>query len=471
MNIRRIVHSKIFWGLGSRILNIAGSFIMLPVIVHYLDKEMLALYYLFASLVMLTSILDFGFNATLTRNFAYAYAGARGIQAEGVCLDFDSETNWVLVGEIFLLAKKIYRYISLLSLFVFFVPGSFYIYHVVKASHLSTNYALTCWLIFSSASVLAMYYLYLSTIIQGRGDVNLANKISVVSRVISIVISVTLLFRGYGLLSISISSLSVSIVERILYHHYTFRDAQHSKLKTLRSLSHDNFKKNLKLISVNSVKFGIVSLGAYLIMRSTIVISTTYLGLQDSASYIFTIQIISILTGVSSAVIGVYVPKMTFLANNPKQQLSLFCYSNLISLMIYILGCLIIVVFGSTMLSIIHAKTTLLTSWQLISLLVIYLLEVQHSNYATMITTDNKVPFVGAAIYSGIGVVILTILLMKFTVLGLWGLIIGQGVVQLAYNNWYWVYYICKKHKVNYFETIKIGYNYFIRHVNKEHFV
>lgn len=460
MILKNIFNSKIFWGVGSRFLNIAGGFILLPVVIHYLDKEMLALYYLFISLTMITGILDFGFNSTLTRNFAYAYAGASRIHAEGVCDEFGTETNWSLVGELYLLSKKIYFYLSMITLIIFFIPGSYYIYGVVKKSSISIEYAIICWLISSLASVLAMYFVYLSAMIQGRGDVNLANKISVVSKFVNIIISATMLVKGYGLLSISVSAISVCIIERVLYFKFAFQDENHKKLKYLVIDDQSNLKKNLKLISVNSIKFGIVSLGAYLITRATIILATSYLGLLDSASYIFTIQIISIITGISSTIIGVYLPKLNQLAKNPSEQFRLFCFSNLIALSFYLLGATILILFGHYGLTLMNSKTELVSHWQVATLLFIYLLEVQHSNYATMITTGNKVPFVGAAIYSGVAIVVLSIVLLQFTTLGIWGLIVSQGVVQLAYNNWYWIRYVCRQYHVGYIKTLLLGIEY-----------
>jgi hypothetical protein len=59
-----------------------------------------------------------------------------------------------------------------------------------------------------------------------------------------------------------------------------------------------------------------------------------------------------------------------------------------------------------------------------------------HSIAASYLTTLNKVPFVGAAIVSGVGVALLTLLLIK--PFGIAGMVVAQGVVQLAYNNWKW---------------------------------
>jgi len=66
----------------------------------------------------------------------------------------------------------------------------------------------------------------------------------------------------------------------------------------------------------------------------------------------------------------------------------------------------------------------------------VILLELNHSIAGNYLTTINVIPFVRAALWSGLSIALISILLVK--VMGVWALIVGQGVVQLAYNNWKW---------------------------------
>jgi hypothetical protein len=45
---------------------------------------------------------------------------------------------------------------------------------------------------------------------------------------------------------------------------------------------------------------------------------------------------------------------------------------------------------------------------------------------------------VRAALLSGFGIVIVSITLVTVLHFGVWGLVLSQGIVQLAYNNWKW---------------------------------
>jgi hypothetical protein len=51
--------------------------------------------------------------------------------------------------------------------------------------------------------------------------------------------------------------------------------------------------------------------------------------------------------------------------------------------------------------------------------------------------TKNKVPFFKASLISGCFTVVLLFLFLKYTNIGVWGLILSQGIAQ-GYNNWKW---------------------------------
>ena len=125
---------------------------------------------------------------------------------------------------------------------------------------------------------------------------------------------------------------------------------------------------------------------------------------------------------------------------------------------IYILGAIVIISIGNVVLSFIGSNTMLLPKTYVSLILLIIYLETNHSNCATLITTKNEVPFVKSALFSGAGVLILGLFSVKWLSLGILGLILAQGLVQLLYNNWKWPKVVFNDMKTNYFEIIKIGF-------------
>ena len=66
------------------------------------------------------------------------------------------------------------------------------------------------------------------------------------------------------------------------------------------------------------------------------------------------------------------------------------------------------------------------------------LLELNHTNATFFISTGNEIPFMNAAIFSALAVVFLSTLSTLVLGLGVIGVVVSQGAVQLAWNNWYW---------------------------------
>jgi len=82
----------------------------------------------------------------------------------------------------------------------------------------------------------------------------------------------------------------------------------------------------------------------------------------------------------------------------------------------------------------------------------------QHSIFATFIVNTNRMPYVKAFCISSILGVIITLILLKTLDLGIWAVIIGQFVVQLSYNNWYWPRYRLKELDTSLLNILKLGF-------------
>ena len=62
------------------------------------------------------------------------------------------------------------------------------------------------------------------------------------------------------------------------------------------------------------------------------------------------------------------------------------------------------------------------------------------------------------SIIPGFFIVLFSYLFLKYTQMGIWGLIIAQGVCQLAYNNWKWPMVVMKDLKITPYYIIKTGF-------------
>jgi hypothetical protein len=79
-----------------------------------------------------------------------------------------------------------------------------------------------------------------------------------------------------------------------------------------------------------------------------------------------------------------------------------------------------------------------------------------------MLLTKNEVPFAKASILSGLASVALLFVFLKFTTIGIWGMVLAPGIAQIVYQNWKWPYMVIKDLDIKFrdyfssaFKTIK----------------
>jgi hypothetical protein len=96
------------------------------------------------------------------------------------------------------------------------------------------------------------------------------------------------------------------------------------------------------------------------------------------------------------------------------------------------------VLYGQPVLqNVLHSKTPLLSAPVLTALFVVIGLEGHHAIFREITLTSHHNPFAAPVVISGILIVLLSLISVQW--IGLWGLIIAPGVVQICFNNWWTV--------------------------------
>jgi O-antigen/teichoic acid export membrane protein len=181
------------------------------------------------------------------------------------------------------------------------------------------------------------------------------------------------------------------------------------------------------------------------------------LGLSEASSYSITLTILTTLSGLAMVICQIQIPHMSALqATHKKERLaSIYGEIQLTSLIVYVVGLVLLLAVGSDLLQILGSRTTLLPTNLLLLYGVIILLELNHSVAGSYIATTNQLPFVPAAIISGVSITIISLTIAgKF---GLLGIILSQGLVQAAYNNWKWPVMAAKDFNMNVISIYHLG--------------
>ena len=148
-------------------------------------------------------------------------------------------------------------------------------------------------------------------------------------------------------------------------------------------------------------------------------------------------QAVTLLVGVSSVWVAVKFPLIAQLRSQGRldEIAHLFRQRIALAILTYLFGAFVLFFFGHWVLTLLHTKTQFLPAPLLATMLLIYLLEAHHSLYASLVFSENVNPFVVPAIISGTAIVTLSVLLTPK--IGIWGMFLSQGIVQLSFNNWW----------------------------------
>ena len=168
------------------------------------------------------------------------------------------------------------------------------------------------------------------------------------------------------------------------------------------------------------------------------------------------VQLVGILLSISSTLFMINNPR--FIELNSKSKINElkkeFAFSMGIYYLLFIIGGFFLVMVVPELLLLIKSKAVLPGSGILVLYLIVMLLEGNHSFFGTMIVIRNSVPFLSAALISGGFIILGSYLCLTFTSYDLLGLILVQGIVQLAYNNWKWPYVVLKDYNIRLYDFL-----------------
>lgn len=463
----KISKRDVFWSYLGYFFKYGASLMILPFLLYYLNKQEVGIWYLFTALGSLVMLFDFGFAPTIMRNISYSWGGATHIQKQGISQSQGDipGPNYRLLYQLIMVSRRLYLYIAVLAFVLIMVFGTLYI--VTTASHLANARAiLMAWFIYCLGSVCNLYFSYWTSILMGIGAIEDSQRAVVVSQVVYGVVSILGLMLGGGLIAVSAAFFCNGIVLRLLSMRYF-----HAKTQTQDwwgqyqgRITFRDCRVYVGILGHTAYRLGLVSVGGYLIQQSNTIICSRFLGLETTASYGLALQLIVAISSFSHVIFRSNIPFFSEarLRNAEEELKQSFSASVMVAWLSYWVGASIVIAFGALMLQAIGSNTPL-PGRALLSFMFFYMfLEFNHGSlFASFITTKNEVPFVPAALWSGFFIIVFSLLFVKYTHFGLFGLVLSQCLVQLAYNNWKWPYVVLRELNMNMADLIRNGYHYY----------
>lgn len=450
-----ITKKDLIWNYIATFLKIASSFILLPFILNKMPSEKVGIWSVFITISAFTSLLDFGFNQTFSRNITYIFSGVTELKREGYTINKNKQydIDYNLLKSLIKAMRWFYSRISLVLLIILAFFGTYYISSILNKYHGNHLEIFIAWGIFCIINTYNLYTLYYDSLLLGIGLIKKSKQITIIGQLVYLTIAATLIILGYGLIAIVTAQASSVIIIRWLSYNAFYTKRLIIKLKNAETKSVDNI---FKIIYPNAIKIGLTSLGAFLIQRSSIILGSIYLPLDKLASYSITMQIISVIGSLSTIYTSTYLPKISQLRINQNDELIKIIYLRgiIVLLLTYLCCGSILIIFGEFSLNIIRSQTELLPLHLLILGLVLNLEQVNLSNAGSILVTKNEVPFYKASIISGIFIILGLYISIKIFNIGLLGLIIIPLLVDISFQTWKWPLEVIKDLNIKFKDVV-----------------
>jgi len=441
MNIKRI---DVLWNYGATFLKVAASAILLPVLLNKLPSQDVGIWAIFSAISALIFLLDFGFNSSFARNVTYIFSGVQTLQKNGLPEGQASLINYSLLNGIIKAMRWFYSRVSILLLILLFTLGSYYIYIVLEGYVGNKDQVIIAWILFCLINTYNLYTLYYDALLEGKGLIKVSKQITILGNIIYLVVGTILVWSGFGLIALVLAQLTSIVIIRVLSKRAFFTSAIKKRLGLWDSLES---KEVLKSIFPNAAKYGMTSLGGFMIQKSSVFIGSIYLTLSAIGSFGISKQLIDIAISVANISLATYLPQIASLriAGNLPRIKIIYIKGILLSNIVFICGALTINFLGEPVLRLLGSNTKLASSDVIVAMTFSAIIGLNSGISGAVISTRNEIPFVKPSIISGIATIVLLLLIFRFTDWGLLGMALAPGLVDLCYQGWKWPLVVIKE--------------------------
>lgn len=455
-----VTKKDVAWNYIAQIVNYGSGFFLLPLILNRLSAEEIGMNYLMQSVVFMIALISAEFSRQLGRNITYILSGAQTIEKEGISSNVvDGKVDYHLLKIILSTTQTIYRVIAIAVLLLMLSVGTLYMYSATDGFSNVPN-SLIIWILFSVSTFINIYFTYYNSFLSGAAMVMEYNKVTILTRLTYIVVSIVLLLCGYGLMGVVIGHM-VSPFFGYIYAHSCFFSKELKENLSGHRANKTEIRETFHTIWYTIKKNIVDCFGLYLVNQSGTLLIGGFLSLVEVASYGLMLQLFQLLASLARGVFASYLPM--FFKHRVKRDTDLFIkdfsFSMFIFWITYIVGGFVIIYLAPPVLGLIRSNSDLPTKLILYIYMLNGVLEINHELCSNAIVAKNEVPFMRASFLGGLGVFIVNFLTLKYTLWGMFGVVLGQLFIQSIYNHWKWPKYILDDMGISFFKMMAIGYD------------
>lgn len=435
----------VIWSYIGQIVNYGVHILLTPVISVKLSSYELGLWYTFTSIFTLVNFFDTGFSPLIMRNAAYCAGGAKTLLKEGIQSNVPGtvgECNFGLLKTLYKTARKLYSAMAAVFLVLLLFAGIPYISYITRTEPRSVY--LAAWVVYALGVAVNIFMIFLPAYLKGLGSIAAIQKIYALGRGAQLILSISGVFGGFGILALAGSFLVGNLIICIAsYLYYTAK----WKRKIMAAREQMTQSAVLVILWFNAQKLGLVAIGRYLTTQGNILICSTFLSLETSAMYGLTIQALQTVSSVSMIYLQTVVPAISQakVEKNFEKEKSYFSTAMVIYWGLFLSASAAVFLLANPILELLHANTKLLEGPLMAFAGLVFFLQYNQICFSLYIGMGNKVPYMKGEFWSGVISVIFSYLAVRYTSLAVGGILLSQCIVQLCYNDWKWPYEVCRQ--------------------------
>jgi O-antigen/teichoic acid export membrane protein len=434
--VSRLWGTAVAWTWAFNALRLAAGLLLLPLLLRALSTPDLGMHYVFLSVAGLSMMLDFGLGQAAFRALCVAVAGGAELRAVGLAepAATGSAPNEKLRWRIVVSLRSLYRGVALAAVVLVGVVGT----GALEARFGETTSPYVTWLAWALTIASVGWELlagWWGLVLLAHNQVVLAARLNVVAYLVKLVGAAVLLVAGAGLASVPLAGLAASILQRHLLRRACMR-----LIGTPPSPEPADVKWLLSNLWPTSWRQGVIAAATYGSNAAVAFLCMALFGLEASARYGLSLQIVVFIQGIASAWTQVKWPMLMQqrAAGDFEAMRRLFGSRLRWQLATFIVLAVGAVVPAPALVSWVSSTKEVLPPAWLGLLALNGMLEMHLSTWGMLITTENRVPMLRAMLVTAAASLAGAALLINGTSLGVHAFVLAPLVAGVAFNYWFW---------------------------------
>lgn len=442
----KLKNSGTFMTWSNQFINFGSALFILPLLLTKFDKLEISFWFLVNVFIQLARLADSGFGPTLIRAVSYFKAGAAKLPRnkedfENSYVENSDKPNFEKLRDLLSTSNTIYSILSWVAVLLLSTIGLLIIWNILSMSEFRKDF------IFAFIVMIVNSYLLLQTVkwtsfMTGLDFVAKVNGFNSIIGSVKIFAYIAILLIEPNILLLLIYNLLTNVAVLIYIRTFVRKWFTKNQFPIRKERFFD--KEIFQSIWPATWKLGGIYWGNYLLSYGISIIIAQIDNTALMASFLFTQRVIFIIRRISEAPFYANIQKVFKMMalkkfDELKKLSSLFIFLSLAIVTTSLLG---IGLFGNWSLSLFNIDTRLVAGGIFTIMVVSIIFEIHAGMMASMYTSTNQIPFLIPSLISG--AVMISLGFVVLPIYGLFGVILLQFLVQLAFNYWFSTYLLLK---------------------------